>query len=85
MAPDGRKPADAEGPRVNAFLAPLEIDERGDELGTAPSVPDKCSSDKSFLGLPFAGYLALLDSTARQLVPGKGGATPRDAPPIFSD
>ena len=30
-----------------------------------------------------ADYLALLDWTARQTVPGKRGATPADAPPIL--
>ena len=33
--------------------------------------------------MPLAGYLELLDWTARQLVPGKRGATPSDAPPIL--
>lgn len=81
--PDGQEPADAQGPRPDAFLAPLEIDERSDELGAAPSATGKRSSDKGFLGMPLAGYLELLDWTARQLVPGKRGATPSDAPPIL--
>lgn len=66
----------------DAFLAPVEIDELHDELGPRPSQsPGRCS-DKGFLAMPVAAYLALLDWTARQFLPDKG-STPVDAPPIL--
>jgi hypothetical protein len=67
----------------DAFLAPLEIDELEDELGPRPSATVKRSSDKGFLAMPLAAYLELLDWTARQLAPGKSGATPANKPPIL--
>ena len=42
-----------------------------------------CASDKGFLSMPVAAYLELLDWTARQIVPGKNGATPEATPPIL--
>ena len=40
-------------------------------------------SNKGFTTLSTADYLQLLDWTARQIVRGKRGSTPEDAPPIF--
>lgn len=71
------------GPPPDAFLAPLAIDERSDELGARPSRGGKRCSDKGFLGMSLAAYLELLDWTARQLAPGKRGATPEQMPPIL--
>jgi hypothetical protein len=81
---DGQGAADPP-PRLqaDAFLAPLEIDERTDELGPRPSASGKRCSDKGFLAMPLAAYLALLDWTARKLVAGKSGATPEAAPAIL--
>lgn len=39
--------------------------------------------DRAFLNMTTEDYLELIDWTARIFVPGKSGATPADAPPIF--
>ena len=82
LAEDGTESAQAQRP-VDAFLAPLEIDERSDELGARPSATGKRASDKGFLAMSLAAYLELLDWTARQIAPGKSGVTPNDSPPIL--
>jgi hypothetical protein len=69
--------------QADAFLAPLEIDERNDALGPRTSASGKRCSDKGFLAMPLAAYLALLDWTARQIVPDKSGVTPEAAPAIL--
>ena len=65
------------------FLSPLELDERGDELGPCCHRDGARCSDKGFLPMSVTDYLQLLDWTARQVAPGKGGSTPTDAPPIL--
>ncbi|HUG69858.1 MAG TPA: hypothetical protein VMM76_19050, partial [Pirellulaceae bacterium] len=80
--------SDGSLPRIGAvsrdcFLAPLAIDERRDPLGACPHLAGHRCSDKGFLAIGLGGYLQLLDWTARQMAPGKRGATPTDAPPIF--
>jgi hypothetical protein len=40
-------------------------------------------SDRGFASMSSAEYIQLLDWTARQIVPGKRGSTPAEAPPIF--
>ena len=68
---------------IDSFLSPIEIDELNDPLGARASLcGDRCS-DKGFLPMPAAAYLELLDWTARQIVTGKRGATPEDAPPLL--
>ena len=67
----------------DSFLVPVEIDELNDPLGARPSAGKYRCSDKGFLAMPTAAYVELLDWTARQIVNGKRGATPEDAPPIF--
>lgn len=67
----------------DAFLAPLEIDQLQDELGPRPHTGGQRCSDKGFLAMTLGAYLALLDWTARQLVPGKTGATPEETPAVF--
>ncbi|HBJ38684.1 MAG TPA: hypothetical protein DDZ51_28820 [Planctomycetaceae bacterium] len=67
-----------------AFLAPVELDRRGDAVGPCPSFSGQRCSDKGFLAMSLDEYLALLDWTARQHVSGKQGATPKDVPPIFA-
>lgn len=74
---------DAQLPAADAFLAPLEIDERNDQPGLQPSTGGRRCSDQGFLSMPLAAYLALLEWTARQLTPGKRGATPETVSPIF--
>ncbi len=67
----------------DVFLAPVEIDELNDPPGARPSATAERCSDQGFLAMPTAAYLELLDWTARQIVDGKRGSTPEDAPPIF--
>ena len=68
---------------ADGFLAPIEIDELNDPIGPRASFGRQRCSDKGFLAMPAAAYMELLDWTARQIVTGKRGATPEDAPPIF--
>ena len=68
---------------VDGLLAPVEIDELNDPIGPRASFGRQRCSDKGFLSIPAAAYMELLDWTARQIVTGKRGATPEDAPPIF--
>ena len=79
VAPAGLVPSLAD-----RFLSPLTIDERFDPIGSDANSGGFRCSDKGFLPLPLAGYLELLDWTARQLAVGKSGSTPKDAPPIFA-
>jgi len=67
-----------------AFLAPVQLDPRGDASGPCPSVSGHRCSDKGFLAMALEEYLTLLDWTARQHVSGKRGATPQDVPPILA-
>lgn len=69
--------------QADACLSPVQIDELNDALGPRPSGSPLRCSDKGFTSLTAAEYVQLLDWTARQLVPGKVGATPADAPSIF--
>ncbi|WDQ17188.1 hypothetical protein [Rhodopirellula sp. P2] len=62
--------------RPDAFLSPLTIDEASDPISPDPSpLRDRCS-EKGFLAMSLVDYLELLDWTARQSIPGKGGTTP---------
>ena len=60
---------------IHLWLAPVEIRE------------EDCSTTnprrKGFLSMTTAEYIELLEWTARQLVPGKIGATPEETPPIL--
>ena len=64
-------------------LSPLSIDELKDDIGACCHTAGFRSSDKGFLPMSVASYLELLDWTARQSRPDKGGATPASAAPIF--
>ena len=70
-------------PTADAFLAPIEIDERRDPLGAAASSSAYRASDKGFLPISQLEYFQLLDWTARMVVPGKSGTTPADAPDVL--
>lgn len=65
------------------FLAPVEIDERGDALGAVASRSAYRASDKGFLPISELEYVCLLDWTARMVVPGKRGVTPAEAPEVL--
>jgi REP element-mobilizing transposase RayT len=64
-------------------LAPIHLRELRDALQILPSRSGYRCSDRGFLNMSSADYIELLDWTARCLVPGKCGATPVEAPPIF--
>jgi hypothetical protein len=70
-------------PASDRFLAPVEIDQRKDAIGPAASVSPYRASDKGFLSISALEYIQLLDWTARQVVPGKLGATPADSPEVL--
>jgi hypothetical protein len=70
-------------PPRDAFLSPLTINEQTDPIGPSASQNGKRCSDKGVLAMPVEEYLALLDWTARQSVPGKSGCTPSDLPPVL--
>ena len=76
----GKGPAAAES-RPDAWFSPVELDPQPGALAASGSRA-RCS-DKGFLPMSSTEYLELLDWTARQVAPGKRGATPESAPPIF--
>ncbi len=67
----------------DASLAPVHNDELQAPPGPQPSASGKRCSDKGFLNMTSVEYLELLDWTARQIVPGKAGATSADVPPLL--
>jgi hypothetical protein len=64
-------------------LAPIHLRELRDALQILPSRSGYRCSDRGFLNMSSADYIELLDWTARCIEPGKCGATPAEAPPIF--
>jgi hypothetical protein len=64
-------------------LAPIRLSELRNALQLLPSRAGFRCSDRGFLNMSSADYIELLDWTARCIVPGKRGATPAEAPPIF--
>ncbi len=69
--------------RPDAFLSPVQINERTDPIGAHLSRNGKRASDKGFLPISAAAYIELLDWTARQIKRDKVGRTPANAAPIF--
>ena len=76
-------PGGSRGRRSARHLTPVDLKER-----TAKPGPDvhkggcRCSN-KGFLPISTVQYLELLDWTARQVVQGKTGATPKHVPPLM--
>jgi hypothetical protein len=64
-------------------LAPIQLHELRDVLQILPNKSGYRCSDRGFLKMTTSEYIELLDWTARCIVPGKRGATPEDAPPVF--
>ena len=65
------------------WLAPLELDE-SQPPGPMPSRLSTRCSDKGVLPISVRDYLAVLDSTGRQIAPGKsGGCISAEAEPIL--
>ena len=67
----------------SGWMAPVEIDERVDEIGPASSTTGRRASDKGFLSLPLTKYLELLDWTGRQFRSDKRGSIPAHLAPIL--
>ena len=67
----------------DAFLSPISLSAVSDQPGPQVSQTGKRCSDKGFLQMDEAGYLELLDWTARQTAAGKAGQTGSDRPPIL--
>lgn len=70
-------------PRVDEWLAPLELVETG-RSGPQPSCSSARASDRGFLPLSLENYLLLLDWTGRQVTGGKSGSLPPDVLPILA-
>jgi len=62
---------------LHYWLAPIELKQGLDVCGS-----DQLTR-KGFLMMTRSEYIELLEWTARQIVPGKRGATPEDTPPIL--
>lgn len=69
--------------RPDVCLSPVHIDELSEALGPQPSGGNQRCSDKGFVSMTATDYVQLLDWTSRQIMPGKRGSTPIEAPPIF--
>lgn len=71
--------------RCDAWLAPIELDERAAGLRPAGlrSRTGQRASDLGFLPLSFADYLELLDWTGRQIVQGKSRIS-GEQPPVLA-
>lgn len=67
--------------RRDAFLAELTLDEANGAVGAVKSKTGRRCSDKGFLPMTPTEYFEFLDWTARQIVSGKRGSTPSEAPP----
>jgi hypothetical protein len=70
-------------PAPDAWIAPLTLDETADP-GPVPSRSGSRCSDKGFLPMTVAEYLALLDWSGRQFVEGKRGVIPSHLAPILA-
>jgi hypothetical protein len=67
----------------DCWLSPVPIKELYGTLAGQAKLQSQRCSESGFLPMTSADYLQLLDWTARQIVPGKSGCTPENAPPIF--
>ena len=75
--------AERSGTAKNAWLSPLEIDERNDPVGPDISKSGRRASDKGFLSMPLGLYVEILDWTGRQIHAGKRGLIPSHLRPII--
>ncbi|MEM7478319.1 MAG: hypothetical protein AAF483_25330 [Planctomycetota bacterium] len=72
-----------EFPSQDSFLAPITNDELRDAIGANLAKHAGRASDKGYLNMSRAEYLCLLDETARRVVAGKAGATPKELPGLL--
>jgi hypothetical protein len=77
------KPRQTANESRDACLARLTLDETNAPIGPAVSESGSRCSDKGVLPMSLNDYLELLDWTARQVIPGKRGATPPNMPPVL--
>ena len=68
---------------VVGWLSPIEINEASDPVGSDPCPSARRASQKGFLPISLAKYLALLDWTGRAIRSGKRGSVPLDLKPIL--
>jgi hypothetical protein len=71
-------------PLADQFLSPLSLDDRSGVIAPVLSRNGCRCSELGYLPISLAGYLELLDWTARQIRADKQGSTPPDAPLIFA-
>lgn len=64
-------------------LSPIDLKERTTKPGPDVHLGGNRCSNKGFLPMTTAQYLELLDWTARQVVAGKSGATPKSVAPLM--
>jgi hypothetical protein len=82
-AVDAKRKERAAAEARDRMLAPVHLRELRDALQILPNQTGYRCSDRGFLNMTSNEYIELLDWTARCIVPGKRGATPADAPPVF--
>lgn len=84
MVEEAGKEAQASKPSTkDGFLAPVSNDELRDAIGANISQSSQRCSDKGFLNMGREEYLTLLDETARRVIDGKRGATPKELPSLL--
>ena len=64
-------------------LSPVDLKERSAKPGPDVHMGGSRCSNKGFLSMTTVQYLELLDWTARQVVEGKAGATPKHVEPLM--
>ena len=64
-------------------LSPVSNDELRDAIGANVAKSSERCSDKGFLNMSRKEYLTLLDATARNVLSGKRGTTPKELLPLL--
>ena len=78
-----RAPCGSRERRSARHLSPVDLKERRAKPGPDVHMGGCRCSNKGFLPISTAQYLELLDWTARQVVQGKTGATPKHVAPLM--
>lgn len=69
----------------DAYLAPIEIDEKNDPIGAHLSIGHSRCSDKGYLPMTMDKYVELLRWTADQIGQREGGQQFEPAPPVLAE